>query len=237
MGEWFAKCSDFASEHVVKTVDGISEAEQRNIGKQKKLLDPPDRLVRCSSSRCLPASWALSVSQISKRSRACSTTTWASELREWQGLWEIWHGPLPIEAEEPGFWQQQLLPSHGAEVSRGAVSTILHTLAVGSPGTGGHFVRVAQVFGLADLLQELGVAHARSVQACTHLRSHPQPRSALEPTAEWPLAFLIGPLLLLFVAGGHDGCAAVGHAFVACANGCRLAAQPLRVRTAGRWQP
>eukprot|EP00974_Lingulodinium_polyedra_P116480 11159311-Lingulodinium_polyedra.AAC.1 len=39
-------CSDFKSEHIVTNADGIMAATQRNIGKQRGLLEAPDRLVR-----------------------------------------------------------------------------------------------------------------------------------------------------------------------------------------------
>lgn len=46
MTEWFAKCSDFRSDHIVTNVDGTRAAALRHIGKQTEFLDTSDRLVR-----------------------------------------------------------------------------------------------------------------------------------------------------------------------------------------------
>ena len=82
----------------------------------------------------------------------------------------------------PGLWQQQLFPP--SEEARGAISSVLQRkLATGSDGTSGHFVRGAQVFGLADLFRGLGAAHTAadlyelflSVRAFAYVRARTRP--------------------------------------------------------------
>ena len=77
------------------------------------------------------------------------------ELREWHGWWQAVDAPLPEKHDKPGLWQDQFFPPHAADP--GAVSTVLSKPASGGSG---HLLRMAIVFGLADLFFDYGMAHS-----------------------------------------------------------------------------
>ena len=102
----------------------------------------------------------------------CLLNLHRGELREWHGWWEAVDAPLPEKHDKPGMWHDQFFPPHAADP--GAISTVLSKPASGGkPGdTGGHSVRVAIVFGLADVFFDYGPAHSAAdlYQFYTHLR-------------------------------------------------------------------
>ena len=105
------------------------------------------------------------------------------ELREWRGFWEAVDAPLPEKHDKPGKWHDQFFPPH----ERWAISTVLSKPASGGkPGdTGGHSVRVAIVFGLADLFFDYGQAHsaAELYRFYTQLRVFAYRRANTRPTS------------------------------------------------------
>ena len=112
------------------------------------------------------------------------------ELREWHGWWEAVDAPLPEKHDKPGMWHDQFFPPHAADP--GAISTVLSKPASGGkPGdTGGHSVRVAIVFGLADLFFDYGQAHScaelyrvyKQLRVFAHRRATTRPKSRM---AHW----------------------------------------------------
>lgn len=124
--EWFSKCSGFQiGAHLGERgwQQGSGTALHR---KQKELFEARDRLVRFSMllEQMSPSE---SANFFQMGFKACKSlfNLHRGELREWHGPWEVRHGPLPTEAKEPVLWRQQFVPPHEAEVSRGAVSTVI----------------------------------------------------------------------------------------------------------------
>ena len=147
----FGKNPDLRSERVVWNSDGLKQVSTRNLEKQKDLLESPDSLQRFAKLLEQMPPWELATGSDEASLKAIKglINKHRGELREWKGRWELQRGPLPRQEEEPGLWQEQFMPPHAAE--EGAVSTILrqHTEEK-------HFLRVAIVFGLAELFHDLG---------------------------------------------------------------------------------
>ena len=113
----------------------------------------------------------------------CLLNLHRGELREWHGWWEAVDAPLPEKHDKPGMWHDQFFPPPAEDP--GAISTVLSKPASGGkPGdTGGHSVRVAIVFGLADLFFDYGQAHsaAELYQFYTQLRVFAYRRANTRP--------------------------------------------------------
>ena len=107
------------------------------------------------------------------------------ELREWHGWWEAVDAPLPGIHDKPGMWHDQFFPPPVEDP--GAMTTVFRKPASGGkPGdTGGHSVRVAIVFGLADLFYDYGEAASAGVlynlytelRVFAHRRVNTKPKS------------------------------------------------------------
>ena len=115
----------------------------------------------------------------------CLLNLHRGELREWYGCWSEVDAPLPDKHDQPGMWHDLFFPPHAADP--GAISTVLSTPASGgSPGdTGGHSVRVAIVFGLADLFFDYGQTRspAELYQYYIQLRVFAHRRANTRPTS------------------------------------------------------
>ena len=145
---------------VLSTADGLKNAASRNIGKQRELVESPDRfrnlLQEMPPGEMLATGGRYSDSDM--KTIKSLLNLHRGELREWDGVWELRHGPLPTRASTPTLWQKQFLPPHSHD---GAVPTVLSSPATGGGGgnTEEYFMRVASVFGIADLFYDIGEQH------------------------------------------------------------------------------
>jgi len=169
------------SEQVLVSPQGLEHASDRNIWKQKSILDGANvfhELLQEMPPGEKPATGGAEDMHTIK----CLLNMRRGELREWSGRWEPQEGPMPTKHIAPGMWQSQFFPPHADEVAAGAISTVL-----GRPASGGegHFVRVATVLGLADLFYDLGQAHTAAelydyylqLRIFAHVRSSTRPKS------------------------------------------------------------
>lgn len=169
----------FGSENVLAHAWGLKDAAARNISKQKRLLEHPERrtqfheLIQAMPPGNPPATGGDSDFKTVKE----LLNAHRGELREWHGRWMKQQGPPPSQGEQAGLWQQQFFPPHASEAN--CVSTVVSAprsfrLAAGNQGLAAgkqglaagkqealaqvehHYVRVAVVFGLADLFYDLG---------------------------------------------------------------------------------
>jgi len=162
----------FGSENVLVHACGLKDVAARNLAKQKRLLEHPERqtrfheLIQAMPPGNPPATGGdrdfKTVKELCNARRG--------ELSEWHGKWMKQQGPPPSQGEQAGLWQQQFFPPHASEVT--CVSTVVSVprsewLAAGNQGLAAgnqealaqvkhHYVRVAVVFGLADLFYDLG---------------------------------------------------------------------------------
>ena len=149
-------CLDYKSEWVLNKADGLKDASSRNLDKQRSVLEGADRFHALLQEMPLGEPPATGGVEAALKTIKCLLNLHRGELREWHGWWEAVDAPH----DKPGMWHDQFFPPHAADP--GAISTVLSKPASGGkPGdTGGYSVRVAIVFGLADLFFDHGQAHS-----------------------------------------------------------------------------
>ena len=172
MEEFVTNGLDYKSELVLSQADGVKFAASRNLEKQRSILGGADRFHALLQEMPLGEPPATGGVKAALKTIKCLLNLHRGELREWHGWWEAVDAPLPEKHDKPGMWHDQFFPPHAADP--GAISTVLSKPASGGkPGnTGGHSVRVAIVFGLADLFFDYGHEHSAAVlyQFYTQLR-------------------------------------------------------------------
>ena len=152
-------CLDYKSELVLSKADGLKDASLRNLDKQRSVLegaDRPDRFHALFQEMPLGEVPATGGVEAALKTMKCLLNLHRGELREWHGWWEAVDAPLPEKHDKPGMWHDQFFPPHAADP--GAISTVLCDMP--ASGGNGHSVRVAIVFGLADLFFDHGQAHS-----------------------------------------------------------------------------
>lgn len=185
--EGWVTCSDYISEIILNTAGGLKNAASRNIGKQRELIESPDRfrnLLQEMPPGEMPATGGR-YSDSDMKTIKSLLNLHRGELREWDGVWELRHGPLPTRAGTPTLWQSQFLPPHPVEVFDGAVSIVLMPASGGGGNTEEHYVRVACVYRLADLFFDYGEQHTAAdlydvyleLRIFAHVRNHTRPRT------------------------------------------------------------
>ena len=188
MEESVTNCLDYKSELVLSKADGLKDASSRNLDKQRSVLEGADRshaLLQEMPHGEPPATGGV---EAALKTIKCLLNLHRGELREWHGWWEAVDAPLPEKHDKPGMWHHQFFPP----LESGAIPTVLSKPASGGkPGdTGGHSVRVAIVFGLADLFFDYGQAHSAAelyrlyneLRIFAHRRAKSWPKSQM---AHW----------------------------------------------------
>ena len=191
---------EYKSKLVLSTQDGIQKAATRNLNKQKSVLENTERF-DALLQKMPPYEWPASggVESCLKTIKSLLNLH-RGELREWEGHWEPVY---PVDAVLPeGVYHDQFYPPHGYEEYAGAISTVLSKRTspasggkpaykpAGKPASGGewgggHSVRVAIVFGLADLFYDYGEAASAGVlynlytelRVFAHRRVNTKPKS------------------------------------------------------------
>ena len=187
LGNWVHDWPQYRSEEILRSPKGLANAAYRNIGKQTCMLDGSSRfrkLFQVMPRGERPATGGREDLHTIK----CLLNLHRGELREWFGMWEVQKGPMPTQHMALGMWQAQFFPPHADEVAAGALSIVLH-----HRGKTSHCVRVATVFGLADLFCDLGQEYTAAelydlyldLRIFANVRSNTRPRSR-EGLGSWP---------------------------------------------------
>ena len=162
-----ANYTDYKSEMVLNNADGLKNATERNLEKQRWILELPQEMPRLFSEMPVGEKPASGGVQVCLKTLKSLLNLHRGELREWHGSgrWERQVGGVP---NTPGMWHPQFFPPHVEDPT--ATSTVLSKLPAAVIQPGGHFVRVAIVIGLGDLFYDYG--QSQSCRSLYHVWTH-----------------------------------------------------------------